>query len=69
MLNFLSLYQLSVVYVKFIKVKDLSIIVKNIEPYVTTPTMVRKKESMNTLADAIDSFALSRIREGGLLEN
>jgi len=43
-----------------------TIIRKNIEPYISTTPLVRKRRQMGTVADAIDSWALARIREGGL---
>ena len=45
-----------------------TIILKNIKPYISTPTLVRKRRQMSTIADTLDSWALVRIRKGGLNE-
>ncbi|MBS3788484.1 hypothetical protein KGY79_09860 [Candidatus Bipolaricaulota bacterium] len=45
-----------------------TIIRKNIEPYISTTPLVRQRRQMGTVADALDSWALARIR-GGLSTN
>ncbi|MBS3788325.1 hypothetical protein KGY77_05930 [Candidatus Bipolaricaulota bacterium] len=44
-----------------------TVIRKNIEPYISTTPLVRKRRGMGTVADAVDSWALARLR-GGLNE-
>lgn len=45
-----------------------AIILENIEPYIATAPLVRKRRQLGTVAEAIDSWALARIR-GGLSTN